>query len=70
MRLVRIAAEYAGKGARDEDGEQDLIELDQLTPQELISRAWLDSYGSEVDEQTLQDFATLLHDVQLESEQP
>ncbi|MFJ3484320.1 exonuclease SbcCD subunit D C-terminal domain-containing protein [Pseudomonas sp. NPDC090202] len=69
VRLVRIAAEYAGKGGR-EDGEQDLIELDQLTPQELFSRAWLDSYGSEVDEQTLQDFAALLQDVQLEGEQP
>jgi exonuclease SbcD len=70
VRLVRIAAEYAGKGGRDEDANQDLIELDQLSPQELFSRAWLDSYGSEVDEQTLQDFATLLQDVQLESEQP
>ena len=70
VRLVRIAAEYAGKGGRDEDARQDLIELDQLSPQELFSRAWQDSYGSEVDEQTLQDFATLLQDVQLESEQP
>ncbi|MGA3680469.1 exonuclease SbcCD subunit D C-terminal domain-containing protein [Pseudomonas graminis] len=70
VRLVRIAAEYAGKGGRDEDANQDLIELDQLSPQELFSRAWQDSYGSEVDEQTLQDFATLLQDVQLESEQP
>lgn len=69
VRLVRIAAEYAGKGSR-EDANQDLIELDQLSPQELFSRAWQDSYGSEVDEQTLQDFATLLQDVQLESEQP
>ena len=69
VRLVRIAAEYAGKGGRDEDAQQDLIELDQLSPQELFSRAWQDSYGSEVDEQTLQDFATLLQDVQLESEQ-
>jgi len=70
VRLVRIAAEYAGKGSRDGDDERDLIELDQLSPQELFSRAWLDNYGSEVDEQTLQDFATLLQDVQLESEQP
>jgi exonuclease SbcD len=71
VRLVRIAAEYAGKGAngRDDDGEG-LIELDQLSPQELFSRAWLDSYGNEVDEQTLKDFAELLQDVQLESEQP
>jgi len=70
VRLVRIAAEYAGKGDRGEDGNQDLIELDQLSPQELFSRAWLDNYGNEVDEQTLQDFALLLQDVQLESEQP
>mgnify|MGYP006207451825 CR=1 FL=1 len=44
--------------------------VDQLTPQELFSRAWLDNYGSEVDEQTLKDFAELLQDVQLEGEQP
>jgi exonuclease SbcD len=71
VRLVRIAAEYAGKGAggRDDEGEG-LIELDQLSPQELFSRAWLDSYGNEVDEQTLKDFAELLQDVQLQSEQP
>ena len=47
-----------------------MIELDQLTPQELFSRAWLDNYGNEVDEQTLKDFAELLQDVQLEGEQP
>jgi exonuclease SbcD len=71
VRLVRIAAEYAGNGSRDgvEDGAT-LIELDQLTPQELFSRAWQDNYGSEVDEQTLRDFAELLQDVQMESEQP
>lgn len=71
VRLVRIAAEYAGNGNREgsDDGKQ-LIELDQLTPQELFSRAWKENYGSEVDEQTLKDFAVLLQDVQLESEQP
>jgi exonuclease SbcD len=71
VRLVRIAAEYAGNGNREgaEDGAA-LIELDQLTPQELFSRAWQDNYGSEVDEQTLKDFAELLQDVQMESEQP
>jgi exonuclease SbcD len=71
VRLVRIAAEYAGN--RGADGAEDssaLIELDQLTPQELFSRAWLDNYGNEVDEQTLKDFATLLQDVQMEGEQP
>ena len=71
VRLVRIAVEYAGSGSRDgHDDNSQLIELDQLTPQELFSRAWQDSYGSSVDEQTLQDFAQLLQDVQQESEQP
>jgi exonuclease SbcD len=71
VRLVRIAAEYAGSGSREgADAGSALIELDQLTPQELFSRAWQDNYGSEVDEQTLKDFAELLQDVQLESEQP
>ena len=71
VRLVRIAAEYAGQGSREgRDDGADLIELDQLSPQELFSRAWRDSYGSEVDEQTLKDFALLLQDVQLEGEQP
>ncbi|MDU8360053.1 exonuclease SbcCD subunit D C-terminal domain-containing protein [Pseudomonas syringae group sp. J309-1] len=71
VRLVRIGAEYAGKGSGDGgDSDEGLIELDQLSPQELFSRAWLDNYGSEVDEQTLSDFATLLQEVQLESEQP
>ena len=71
VRLVRIAAEYAGN--RGADGSNDgstLIELDQVTPQELFSRAWLDNYGNEVDEQTLKDFAELLQDVQMEGEQP
>ncbi|WP_297837821.1 exonuclease SbcCD subunit D C-terminal domain-containing protein [Pseudomonas sp.] len=71
VRLVRIGAEYAGKGSVEGDeGSAGLINLDQLSPQDLFSRAWLDNYGSEVDEQTLKDFATLLQDVQLESEQP
>ena len=71
VRLVRIAAEYAGSGATAgaEEGAA-LIELDQLSPQDLFSRAWQDTYGSEVDEQTLKDFAVLLQDVQMESEQP
>ncbi|KIQ56551.1 exonuclease SbcCD subunit D C-terminal domain-containing protein [Pseudomonas fluorescens] len=71
VRLVRIAAEYAGQGDNgrtDEDAA--LIELDQLSPEELFSRAWQDTYGNEVDEQTLKDFAVLLQDVQLEDEQP
>ncbi|PXX64880.1 Exodeoxyribonuclease I subunit D [Pseudomonas sp. LAMO17WK12:I10] len=71
VRLVRIAAEYAGNGGREgDDGAAQLVELDQLSPQDLFSRAWLDSYGSEVDEQTLKDFAQLLQEVQHEDEQP
>ena len=70
VRLVRISAEYAGSGSRASDDDARLIELDQLTPQELFSRAWQDNYGSEADEQTLKDFAVLLHEVQLEGEQP
>ncbi|AJO78332.1 exonuclease SbcCD subunit D C-terminal domain-containing protein [Pseudomonas sp. MRSN 12121] len=69
VRLVRIAAEYAGSGGREgDDGAAQLVELDQLSPQELFSRAWQDSYGSEVDEQTLKDFAQLLQEVQHEEE--
>ncbi|MES2869164.1 MAG: exonuclease SbcCD subunit D C-terminal domain-containing protein [Pseudomonadota bacterium] len=71
VRLVRIAAEYAGSGSRAEDDDATrLIELDQLTPQELFRRAWQENYGSEADEQTLKDFAVLLQEVQLEGEQP
>ena len=67
VRLVRIGAEYAGRGRQDdEDGP--LIELGQLSPVELFSRAWHDSYGSAADDQALSDFALLLQDVQLESE--
>lgn len=69
VRLVRIGAEYAGSRGAD-DGDAALIELDQLSPQELFSRAWLDSYGSEVDSATLDDFALLLQEVQLAGEQP
>ena len=70
VRLVRIGAEYAGSAGRDDDDGTRLIELDQLTPQELFSRAWQENYGSEADEQTLKDFAVLLQEVQQEGEQP
>ncbi|MEN5095074.1 exonuclease SbcCD subunit D C-terminal domain-containing protein [Pseudomonas protegens] len=71
VRLVRIAAEYAGNGGRDgEDSGAELIELDQLSPEELFRRAWRDAYANEVDEATLKDFALLLQDVQQEGEQP
>ncbi|UVM54410.1 exonuclease SbcCD subunit D C-terminal domain-containing protein [Pseudomonas sp. B21-012] len=70
VRLVRIAAEYAGNGRSAEDSSADLLELGQLTPHELFSRAWEQAYGNAVDEQTLADFALLLQDVQQEQEQP
>lgn len=70
VRLVRIAAEYAGSnGGEGETDNERLINLDQLSPQELFSRAWQDSYGNPVDEATLNDFALLLQEVQLEGEQ-
>lgn len=71
VRLVRIAAEYAGSASGDgEDGMAGLIELDQLSPEELFRRAWRDAYANEADEKTLKDFALLLQDVQHEGEQP
>ncbi|KIH84263.1 Exonuclease SbcD [Pseudomonas batumici] len=71
VRLVRIAAEYAGAGTAEDETDNDrLINLDQLSPQELFSRAWQDNYGNPVDEPTLNDFALLLQEVQLEGEQP
>ncbi|WP_213877424.1 exonuclease SbcCD subunit D C-terminal domain-containing protein [Pseudomonas sp. dw_358] len=70
VRLVRIAAEYAGRGAQDDRGEDGLVELGQLTPQDLFSRVWRESYGNDADEQTLKDFAVLLQEVQQETEQP
>lgn len=69
VRLVRIAAEYAGRGRADDD-DAPLIELGQLSPLELFSRAWQDNFASAADDQALSDFALLLQDVQLESEQP
>ncbi len=69
VRLVRISAEYAGRGGPEDDGI-DLVELGQLTPQDLFSRAWEQAYGSAVDAQALADFALLLQDVQHEEEQP
>ncbi|HKS12280.1 MAG TPA: exonuclease SbcCD subunit D C-terminal domain-containing protein [Pseudomonas sp.] len=69
VRLVRISAEYAGRTGPDDDGI-DLVELGQLSPQDLFSRAWEQAYGSAVDEQVLADFALLLQDVQNEEEQP
>ncbi|WP_027907511.1 exonuclease SbcCD subunit D C-terminal domain-containing protein [Pseudomonas taiwanensis] len=69
VRLVRISAEYAGRGEQQDD-DQAFVELAQMTPQDLFSRAWEQAYGSPVDEQALSDFALLLQDVQLEEELP
>ena len=69
VRLVRIAVEYAG-AQQDDDDSGPLIELGQLSPQDLFSRAWEQAYGNAVDEQTLADFAQLLQDVQQEEEHP
>ena len=68
VRLVRIAAEYAGRNTDGNEREEQLIELDQLSPQELFKRAWQDQYASEVDQATLDDFAVLLQDVQQEEQ--
>ncbi|GGU56042.1 nuclease SbcCD subunit D [Pseudomonas laurentiana] len=65
VRLVRIAVEYAGV-QQDDDDSSALIELGQVSPQDLFSRAWEQAYGSAVDAQTLADFAQLLQDVQQE----
>ena len=65
VRLVRISAEYAGPGL-DEQVDQALIELGEITPQDLFARAWLQAYGQPADKQLLDDFALLLQDVQLE----
>ena len=70
VRLVRIAAEYAGTGASDGEDDTRLIELGQLSPHDLFSRAWEQAYGTSVDEQTLADFALPLQDVPQEEEQP
>ncbi|MBM3106885.1 exonuclease SbcCD subunit D C-terminal domain-containing protein [Pseudomonas sp. V1] len=69
VRLVRIGAEYAGNRNGEEVDAQTLVELGQMTPQELFSRAWTQAYGNPVDEQTLADFALLLQDVQQQEEQ-
>ncbi|AIR91509.1 exonuclease SbcCD subunit D C-terminal domain-containing protein [Pseudomonas cremoricolorata] len=69
VRLVRISAEYSGAAAADDETEG-FVELSQITPQDLFSRAWQQAYGSEVDEQTLADFAELLQDAHQHEAQP
>ena len=63
-RLVRIASEYRGRG----EEAAPLVGLDQLDPQELFRRSWQAEYGNEADAQVLEDFLTLLQDVQLQGE--
>ncbi|WP_407311141.1 exonuclease SbcCD subunit D C-terminal domain-containing protein [Pseudomonas sp. nanlin1] len=70
VRLVRIGAEYAGRQGQDEEDGLALLDLDQLTPQELFSRVWLDNYGTAVDAPTLEDFEQLLQEVHNEEAQP
>ncbi|MEK0363226.1 exonuclease SbcCD subunit D C-terminal domain-containing protein [Pseudomonas sp. CBC3] len=61
-RLVRIASEYAGR--RGEADSEVLLGLDQITPQELFTRAWEEQFGNPPDEQALDDFASLLQTVE------
>ncbi|MEE1925771.1 exonuclease SbcCD subunit D C-terminal domain-containing protein [Pseudomonas sp. 148P] len=68
VRLVRIAAEYAGRAGAEGDDDERLMELSQLRPEDLFARAWEQAYGSVADERTLADFALLLQDVQQEEE--
>lgn len=68
VRLVRIAAEYAGRAGAERDDDERLMELSQLRPEDLFARAWEQAYGSVADERTLADFALLLQDVQQEEE--
>lgn len=63
-RLVRIASEYLGRG----EEAAPLVGLDQLDPQELFRRSWQAEYGNEADAQVLEDFLTLLQEVQLQGE--
>jgi exonuclease SbcD len=65
-RLVRIGVDYQGSGRR-EDGTV-LEQLEQLTPEQVFSRAWEEQYGSAVDEPTLADFLLLLQEEQLEQQ--
>jgi len=66
-RLVRIASEYAGR--RGETDSEVLVGLDQINPQELFARAWEEQFGNPPDEQALDDFATLLQQVEFASEE-
>lgn len=60
-RLVRITSEYAGR--RDDEDTAPLQDLDQISPEELFTRAWTERFGGPPDAQVLDDFAALLQDV-------
>lgn len=63
-RLVRIAVEYQGRGTGGTEGA--LEQLEQLSPEQVFSRAWEEQYASQVDDATLADFLTLLQEEQTE----
>ncbi|WP_263264601.1 exonuclease SbcCD subunit D C-terminal domain-containing protein [Pseudomonas sp. RIT-PI-S] len=63
-RLVRIAVEYHGSGLRQDAVA--LEQLEQLSPEQVFSRAWEEQYGNAVDDATLNDFLLLLQEEQLE----
>ncbi len=65
-RLVRIANEY--RGVRGEAESEVLLGLDQITPQELFTRAWEEQFGNPPDEQAMDDFASLLQQVEFAGE--
>ena len=61
-RLVRIHTQY--QRAEHESDQTALPDLDQIQPVELFTRAWQNQYGTEPDDQVLNDFATLLHHIE------
>lgn len=63
-RLVRIAVEYQGRGVNQQGPA--LEQLEQLSPEQVFSRAWEEQYGSAVDGDTLEDFLLLLQEEQQE----
>ncbi|MBB3102383.1 exonuclease SbcCD subunit D C-terminal domain-containing protein [Azomonas macrocytogenes] len=67
-RLVRIASEYAGRS--HDENETPLCGLEQISPQDLFSRAWVERFGNSPDTQALEDFASLLQQVELDRVTP
>ncbi|TWI53875.1 exodeoxyribonuclease I subunit D [Pseudomonas duriflava] len=64
LRLVRIGVHYAGQPSSTQDSSS-LVALEQLSPQDLFTRAWQDTYGQAPEIDVLDDFAQLLEDVTL-----